>query len=130
VKSEDASKSIEELQAEVKRLREWHKQRSSYDVHPAQNLNEWRLYERMPFQISANTVVMIQLFKHNSSFIDSMWIDDMVDSQRRCHETLYKLAAEQFHKQLEGHDCIAFWQALRDEATKVIQEWEEAKLSV
>lgn len=111
---------------ELQRLREWHRLRNSYNSHPGDKPHEWRMYDRMPIQIHSGAVILIQLFKGGLELQD-MWATDMVDLQRHHHEQIYRNAAAQFHQQLEGHDCVAFWQALRDEADKVIKGWEEAK---
>lgn len=114
------------LVEEIKRLREWHRQRCSYDEHPAQDLSKWRAYEQMPIQIHSGAVMQIVMFKKVCGHLSDIWLHDHSDLQRS-HWNLYQRAAEQFHKQLEGHDCVAFWQALKGEADKVIEEWEQAK---
>ena len=114
------------LVKEVIRLREWHRQRNSYAEHPAENLNRWRVYDRMPFQIGHHVCVMLTLFKRDDHLMPDLWLHDHVDIQHSEWKE-YERAAEQFHKQLEGHDCVAFWQALKAEAEKVIEEWERAK---
>lgn len=116
----------DEQAAELKRLAEWHRQRNSYIEHPAQDLSKWRCYDRMPFQISAHACIQIVLWKRNVGGLEDIWLHDHNDLQRASWE-MYQRAADQFHKQLEGQDCIAFWQALRDEANKVIEAWERAK---
>lgn len=110
---------------EIQRLRDWHKQRNSYDEHPARDLTRWRVYDRMPFQIGHHACVQVVLWKRHD-YLEDIWLSDHND-QHRSHWEMYQRAAEQFHKQLEGHDCVAFWQALKAEAEKVIEAWEQAK---
>lgn len=116
------SKTLEE---EVKRLREWHRQRNSYIEHPAQDLSKWRCYDRMPFQISPNACIQIVLWKRNTGGLEDLWLHDHYDMERN-HREIYRRAAEQFGKQLEGHDCIAFWQALQAECERHVEDWKAA----
>ena len=74
--------------------------------------DEWRKmreYRRTPIQIHNSAVILVRIFTGYDHFTD-LWTDDIehpVD-----HHDIYDGAAEQFVKQLEGHDCIAFHQAL------------------
>lgn len=94
--------------------------------HPANDPEDkWRHYERTPIRTSHHTVILIQLFQMKDHW-DDMWMHDRCDVQRADYD-VYQKAAEQFKLQLEGHDCIAFWQAIREVANKEIEIWEMAK---
>lgn len=111
---------------EIERLRKWHERRNSYVEHPAQDLSQWRAYDRMPFQIGVSTVVMLTLFQHDGHLND-IWLHEHVDLQRQQFDGLYDRAAEQFKKQTEGHTCMAFWKAMKAMIDKEISDWEMAK---
>ncbi len=111
---------------EVKRLRAWHDQRNSYREHPASDLTEWRAYEAMPIQIHSQACIVVTVFKKDSHHFHDLWLHDHPDISR-AHWEMYQRAAEQFRQQLQGHDCIAFWQALKAEAEKGIEAWKHAK---
>lgn len=113
-----------EAATRLKYLQDWHKRRSSYDEHPLEKPHDYRFYERMPIQLSTRTVIQIQLYVGKGHMAD-IWYADMPDVER-AHHTLYENAAKQFGLQLEGHDCIAFWQAIQKEADRRVQKWKEA----
>ena len=82
----------------------------------------FEVYERTPIAISSHCVILVRIYSGTDHLADS-WTWDSQSQQE--HDSMrYQLAAEQFHKQLEGRDCVAFWQAMREEADKVIKEWE------
>lgn len=89
-------------------------------------MNDFRVYERFPIRIAAHTAIMLTLFKAEPSHWSDIWMWDNSDTQRS-HYEIYERAAKQFSAQLEGHDCIAFWQALQAEAARHIEAWEMAK---
>lgn len=124
-------KDCEKYEKKIERLTTWHRHRNSYDEHPAESLKDWQFYDRMPFQISDRSVVILRLFDRIEHFVPDIWLDDHVDVMRQkygdkdCRGGIYDRAADQFQKQLEGHDCVAFWEALRNKADQIIKEHEE-----
>ena len=78
-------------------------------------------YKREPILLSNHVVASIHLFQRYANF-DDMWEIDAIEAQwdkglggpYEYHEQ-HIHAAKQFVKQLEGHWCVAFMEALKNE---------------
>jgi hypothetical protein len=84
-------------------------------------LESFTEYRRHPIEIGEGTVIVVRLFT-GFSRLDDLWMTD-VPNHYQTHYEVYDEAAEQFIKQLEGHDCIAFHQALIRACQKRVDEW-------
>ena len=89
-------------------------------------MSDWKSYKRYPIRIGTQTIILLHIFR-NEGHISDIWAWELEDEAKykEVKGNLYEMAASQFTKQLEGHDCIAFWQALRAEAERHITEWEK-----
>lgn len=86
------------------------------------SLDSFTEYARTPIQIHSSACILIRLFTGFERFEDC-WTVDIGNPAD--HRDVYDYAAEQFIKQLEGHDCIAFHQALIRACQKRVDEWKE-----
>jgi hypothetical protein len=84
--------------------------------------NPFEVYEREPVLISPHTVVLLQIFTGHGHFKDLWSWDYIQEAHFTSTPDFYERAAKQFVIQLEGHGCIAFYEALRDELQKHIDE--------
>lgn len=85
-------------------------------------LDEFKNYKRDFILINRNTAILLHIFSKdtNHSFEDIILSDH--DNYEIDMFNTYKTSAEQFIKQFEGHDCIAFIKALRDECNKILNK--------
>lgn len=85
-------------------------------------LDEFKNYKRNFILINRNTAILLHIFSKdtNQSFEDIILSDH--DGYEIDMFNTYKTSAEQFIKQFEGHDCIAFIEALRDECNKILKK--------
>lgn len=84
--------------------------------------NFFKKYDRKFIQLSRNIGMLIHLFEKDSDHSwEDVWLQDFIGVYEKDH-FLYREAAKQFIDQLEGHYCIAFLKALRDECDKHIQD--------
>ena len=82
----------------------------------------FKKYDRKFIQLSRNIGMLIHLFEKDSDHSwEDVWLQDFTGVYEKDH-LLYKEAAKQFVDQLEGHYCISFLEALRNECDKHIQE--------
>lgn len=87
--------------------------------------NFFRKYDRKFIQLDRNICMLIHLFeKDDDHSWEDVWLQDFTGVYER-DMLLYEEAAKQFIKQLEGHYCIAFLEALRNECDKHVQEHRE-----
>lgn len=86
-------------------------------------LDEFKNYKRDFILINRNTAILLHIFTKD---INYPLEEDIILSDHDNYEidmfNTYKTSAEQFIKQFEGHDCIAFIEALRDECNKVLKK--------
>ena len=79
-------------------------------------------YERKFIQLNRDTVMLIHLFhKESDHSFEDIWLHDLTG----VYETdinILRDSAKQLINQLEGHWCIMFLEALRDECNKIIEE--------
>ena len=83
---------------------------------------DYLLYEREPIKLSSHAVLLLHLFTRTDHLEDLCWLDG--DATKNHPKHPYRSAAKQFMLQLEGHHCIAFLLALRDELNIEIKEWQ------
>jgi hypothetical protein len=78
-------------------------------------------YKRKFIQLRSDVLVLLHIFEKDSdhSFEDISLEDH--EEVWKIDNTLYKESAKQFIDQLEGHWCIAFLEALRDECIERIE---------
>lgn len=87
--------------------------------------NFFKKYDRKFIQLSRDVGMLIHLFEKDSDHTwEDVWLQDFTGVYER-DMLLYEEAAQQFIKQLEGHYCTAFLEALRNECDKHIQEHRE-----
>lgn len=85
-------------------------------------LDEFKNYKRDFILINSDTAILLHIFtKDKEHAFEDIILSDHDDYNINMFET-YKTSAEQFIKQFEGHDCIAFIKALRDECDKILKE--------
>lgn len=85
----------------------------------------FKKYDRKFIQLNRDIAMLIHLFEKDSEHSwEDIWLHDFTGVYEKDH-LLYKEAAKQFLDQLEGHWCIAFLEALRDECDKHIEEHRE-----
>lgn len=85
----------------------------------------FKKYDRKFIQLSRDIGMLIHIFEKDSNHSwEDIWLHDFTGVYEKDH-SLYKDAAKQLLDQLEGHYCIAFLKALRDECDKHIQEHRE-----
>lgn len=85
-------------------------------------LDSFTEYHRTPIQIHNSACILVRLFT-GFDRLEDLWTMDIgnpIDPT-----AIYDQAAEQFIKQLEGRDCIAFHQALIRACQKRVDEWKE-----
>lgn len=85
-------------------------------------MDEYEDYKRFPIQICDDTFILLHIYnrKGNHSF-ESAWLRDNQHYDKKAW-SLYKDAADQFIKQLEGEECDAFIIALRDKCEEYLEE--------
>lgn len=79
-------------------------------------------YTRKFIQLNRDTALLLHVFKKD---IDHSWEDVHLHDFTGVYEADYKIhqeAAKQLISQLEGHWCILFLEALRDECNRLIEE--------
>ena len=84
--------------------------------------NLFKEYTRRFIQLNRDTALLLHIFKKD---FDHSWEDVHLQDFTGVYEADYNIhreAAKQFIKQLEGHWCIMFLEALRDECNKLIEE--------
>lgn len=86
-------------------------------------LDEFKNYKRDFILINRNTAILLHIFTKD---INYPLEEDIILSDHDNYEidmfNTYKTSAEQFIKQFEGHNCIAFIEALRDECNKILKK--------
>lgn len=86
-------------------------------------LNEFKNYKREFIQISPRKAMLLHIFsKEDDDFEDLVMADHEEFYKWSNNLVLYKLAADQFFKQFEGNECIAFVTCLRDKCNEMINE--------
>ena len=78
-------------------------------------------YKRKFIQLRSDVLVLLHIFEKDS---DHSFEDISLEDHEKVWEmdhTLYKESAKQFIDQLEGHWCVAFLEALRDECIERIE---------
>lgn len=84
--------------------------------------NPFKKYTRKFIQLSRNVALLLHIFEKD---FDHSWEDVHLQDFEGVYEADYNIhreAAKQFIQQLEGHWCIMFLEALRDECDKIIEE--------
>ena len=79
-------------------------------------------YKRKFIQLRRDVLILLHIFEKD---VDHSFEDMSLEDHKevwKIDNTLYKESAKQFIDQLEGHWCIMFLEALRDECNKVIEE--------
>ena len=79
-------------------------------------------YKRKFIQLRRDTLILLHIFEKD---VDHSFEDMSLEDHEevwKIDNTLYKESAKQFIDQLEGHWCIAFLEALRDECQKRIDD--------
>ena len=85
----------------------------------------FKKYDRKFIQINRDTAILIHLFEKDKNHSwEDLWLHDFIGVYEK-DVALYKESAKQFIDQLEGHWCLAFIEALRDECNKHIKEHRE-----
>ena len=83
--------------------------------------NPFKKYKRKFIQLSRNIVLLLHIFEKD---VDQSWEDiNLEDNEEvwKIDHNLYKESAKQLIDQLEGHWCVAFLEALRDECVERIE---------
>lgn len=83
--------------------------------------NPFKKYKRKFIQLNRNIVLLLHIFEKD---VDQSWEDiDLEDNEEvwKMDYNLYKESAKQLIDQLEGHWCVAFLEALRDECIERIE---------
>ena len=79
-------------------------------------------YKRKFIQLRRDVLILLHIFEKDTDHsFEDMSLEDYEEVWKMDH-TLYKESAKQFIDQLEGHWCIAFLEALRDECQKRIDD--------
>lgn len=87
--------------------------------------NFFKKYDRKFIQLDTNAAMLIHLFEKDSEHSwEDIWLQDFTGVYEK-DVLLCEESAKQFIDQLEGHWCIAFLEALRNECDKHIQEYIE-----
>lgn len=84
--------------------------------------NPFKEYTRRFIQLNRDTALLLHIFTKD---FDHSWEDVHLQDFTGVYEADYNIhreAAKQFIKQLEGHWCIMFLEALRDECNSLIEE--------
>ncbi len=81
--------------------------------------DKFKNYKRFPIQICRNAFALIHMYEMEDHFEDIFVEEEL--HYKMC-DVDFKEAADQFIKQLEGHTCRAFIEALRDRCNEHIQE--------
>ncbi len=84
--------------------------------------NFFKTYDRKFIQLNRDIAILIHIFKKDKSHSwEDIWLHDLTGVYEK-DILMFEEAAKQFIDQLEGHWCIAFLEALRNECNKHIQE--------
>jgi hypothetical protein len=78
-------------------------------------------YKRKFIQLRSDVLVLLHIFEKD---VDHSFEDMSLEDHEevwKMDRTLYKESAKQFIDQLEGHWCVAFLEALRDECIERIE---------
>lgn len=87
-------------------------------------MSDWQSYKRIPIRIGHQCIALLHLFV-NSGHLEDIWAwEREQDAEHAEGIDVYEQAAKQFGKQLEGHDCPAFWMAMKAEAERHISKWQ------
>ena len=87
--------------------------------------NFFKKYDRKFIQLNKDIVILIHIFEKNSAHTwEDIWLQDSIEIYKK-DTLLYEEAAKQFIKQLKGHYCISFLEALRNECDKHVQKYKE-----
>jgi hypothetical protein len=87
---------------------------------------------RKPIFISAQCIALVSLFRRHAD-LDHVFLDHDLreraepgaDPDADCRD--YEAAAKELVAQLDDQYCMGFMIALRDEASRLVAEWEERK---
>lgn len=78
-------------------------------------------YKRKFIQLRSDVLVLLHIFEKDSYHsLEDISLEDH-EEVWKMDSTLYKESAKQFIDQLEGHWCVAFLEALRDECIERIE---------
>lgn len=78
-------------------------------------------YKRKFIQLRSDVLVLLHIFEKDSDHsLEDICLEDH-EEVWKMDSTLYKESAKQFIDQLEGHWCVAFLEALRDECIERIE---------
>lgn len=90
-------------------------------------LDEFKNYKREFIQISPRTAILMHIFEKEDDDFEDMILCDHEEYHKQNYLTIYKESAEQFIKQFEGNECIAFIKCLRDKCNELINKHEQNK---
>lgn len=89
-------------------------------------LKEFKNYKRKFIQLSHKTVILIHIFEKSNDNFEDIILSDHEEYYKQNHNIdIYKEAADQFFKQLEGNECLYFVECLRDKCNEMIKEHKE-----
>jgi len=81
---------------------------------------EYRNYKRIPIQTGRSSYAIIHMYEYQYDHIEDMMQNDEL-LHKMC-QVDFEQSADQFVRQLEGQECRAFIEALRDRCNEYIQE--------
>lgn len=86
-------------------------------------LDEFKNYERKFIQLSHRTAILMHISKKEDDDFEDITLSDHEEYYKQNYNLyIYKEAAEQFFKQLEGNECIYFVKCLRDKCNEIINK--------
>lgn len=81
---------------------------------------EFKDYKRHFILINSNTAMLIHILEGSDTDLETIMIDEMVEGGIDSKTDVYKEAADQFIKQLEGNECLYFIEALKEKCEEYI----------
>ena len=81
---------------------------------------EFKDYKRRCILINSNTAILIHILEGSDTDLETIMIDEMVEGGIDSKTDVYKEAADQFIKQLEGNECLYFIEALKEKCEEYI----------
>jgi hypothetical protein len=85
-------------------------------------------YRRIPIQASRTSYMIIHMFEYAPDHIEDIMQPDELHS-KMC-DVDFNESADQFFKQLEGDDCVAFIKAMRDKCNELLIGVDERQAEV
>lgn len=105
-----------------------YKEKEDFEMHkPLYMAKDFKNYKRHLVQLREDTVLLLHIFKRDlDQDFESAWLDDNDEYYIQNYEVI-KDSAKQLLRQLEGHYCTAFIEALRDECNEIIEHDKQSK---